>query len=532
MDEPTSLYYKVIEHKMQSIGITSATYFPQFSEIFIPFALHNNSTLTHERIHKYFFCNAYGIIIQNFFQIIQNLKDHIIDRFKDVIDHVIDPNREIEAQILDIDKILSMNMNFVDIFSFYKKTYKKYKILMNSARMVQEGIACYFSCNFQNLSEKDCYYAKKAIAENGFYLISYKKIEQLKQKWDDLFIDILNTIFMVPFYNYDLIGMSLNEFVEISRFIHNPDKRFEFILNCSLKEENQIKSILTNKKDIVRDLKKAKGKDNIYHKFPTEMVDSAFMLKIHSIMGIETPNYKRFMENALIKTKSGEIKEYIDIAPDSYRSLEYIMIEHAAMHKQVEDIFRRLGVRKKPLHYDYVPSLSRDYFLFARAKDNQMWVDRLISTMQEEKDEELLTIESANELIDVDNFYLRTEAICKRWEDRLMTNTFEIWGKPSTLKSLETTLYLNDFIVLQSCSISGDDGYNGPEVIEDVAKIVVAMGGSTGVLLGIAKIIKALKIDVSIDLEKKKIDIKNITSEQAKKLFDDISSKMKEENIV
>ena len=32
MDEPTSLYYKVIEHKMQSIGITSATYFPQFSE--------------------------------------------------------------------------------------------------------------------------------------------------------------------------------------------------------------------------------------------------------------------------------------------------------------------------------------------------------------------------------------------------------------------------------------------------------------------------------------------------------------------
>lgn len=113
-----------------------------------------------------------------------------------------------------------------------------------------------------------------------------------------------------------------------------------------------------------------------------------------------------------------------------------------------------------------------------------------------------------------------------------MTNTFEIWGKPSTLKSLETTLYLNDFIVLQSCSISGDDGYNGPEVIEDVAKIVVAMGGSTGVLLGIAKIIKALKIDVSIDLEKKKIDSKNITSEQAKKLFDDISSKMKEENIV
>ena len=304
------------------------------------------------------------------------------------------------------------------------------------------------------------------------------------------------------------------------------------MLNCSLKEENQIKSILTNKKDIVRDLKKAKGKDNIYHKFPTEMVDSAFMLKIHSIMGIETPNYKRFMENALIKTKSGEIKEYIDVAPDSYRSLEYIMIEHAAMHKQVEDIFRRLGVRKKPLHYDYVPSLSRDYFLFARAKDNQMWVDRLISTMQEEKDEELLTIESANELIDVDNFYLRTEAICKRWEDRLMTNTFEIWGKPSTLKSLETTLYLNDFIVLQSCSISSNDGYNGPEVIEDVAKIVVAMGGSTGVLLGIANIIKALKIDVSIDLEKKKIDIKNITSEQAKKLFDDISSKMKEENIV
>lgn len=59
-----------------------------------------------------------------FFQIIQNLKDHIIDRFKDVIDHVIDPNREIEAQILDIDKILSMNMNFVDIFSFYKKHIK------------------------------------------------------------------------------------------------------------------------------------------------------------------------------------------------------------------------------------------------------------------------------------------------------------------------------------------------------------------------------------------------------------------------
>ena len=85
------------------------------------------------------------------------------------------------------------------------------------------------------------------------------------------------------------------------------------------------------------------------------MVDSAFMLKIHSIMGIETPNYKRFMENALIKTKSGEIKEYIDIAPDSYRSLEYIMIEHAAMHKQVEDIFRRLGVRKKPLHYRLCP---------------------------------------------------------------------------------------------------------------------------------------------------------------------------------
>lgn len=297
---------------------------------------------------------------------------------------------------------------------------------------------------------------KKAIAENRFYLISYKKIEQLKQKWDDLFIDILNTIFMVPFYNYDLIGMSFKEFVEISRFIYNPDKRLEFMLNCSLKEERQIKSILTNKKEIVRDLKRAKGKDNIYHKFPAEMVDNAFMLKIHSIMGIETPNYKRFMENALIKTESGEVKEYIDIAPDSYRSLEYIMIEHAAMHKQAEDIFRRLGVRKKLLHYDYVPSLSRDYFLFARAKDNQMWVDRLISAMQEEKDGELLTIESANELIDVDNFYLRTEAICKRWEDRLMTNTFEIWGNPSTLKPLETILYLNNFIVLQSCSISGD----------------------------------------------------------------------------
>ena len=113
-----------------------------------------------------------------------------------------------------------------------------------------------------------------------------------------------------------------------------------------------------------------------------------------------------------------------------------------------------------------------------------MMVDRFISVMQEEKDEELLTIESANELIDVDNFYLRTEAICKRWEDRLMTNTFEIWGKPSTLKSLETILYLNDFIVLQSCSISGDDGYNSPEVIDAVAKIVVAVGGSTGVFLG------------------------------------------------
>ena len=68
MDEPTSLYYKVIEHKMQSIGITSATYFPQFSEIFIPFALHNNSTLTHERIHKYFFATLTELLFKIFFK--------------------------------------------------------------------------------------------------------------------------------------------------------------------------------------------------------------------------------------------------------------------------------------------------------------------------------------------------------------------------------------------------------------------------------------------------------------------------------
>lgn len=58
------------------------------------------------------------------------------------------------------------------------------------------------------------------------------------------------------------------------------------------------------------------------------------------------------------------------------------------------------------------------------------------------------------------------------------------------------------------------------------------MGSSASAFLGIANIIKASKIDVSIDLENKKIDIKNATYEQAKKLFDDIFSKMNEENNV
>lgn len=520
------LYYNIVEYKMKSIGINSAMYFPQFDQIFIPHDLNTKAVLIHEKMHAHFFCNTYGFIIRDFFQIIQNLKDHIIERLRGAIDNIVDPNNSVESQILDIDEALSMDDNLVDILCFYIKMHKKYKILINNTKIAQEGIACYFSSKAADLSENERNQIIKTINENEFYNRAYKKIEQLEYKWGNCFEDILNVIFMVPYYNYDIVGMRLDEFVDISKFIYCPDQRLEFLLYCSLEEENQIRNILANKNYIVDDLKIKKGEDNIYHKFPSELIEDAYMLNIHKIMHINTPNYKRPFENAYIKMENGELNDLVDTAPDFFRSLEYVKIEHAAMHKQVEDVFRRLGVKNKPLHYDYEPSLSRNYFLYARAKDDHMLVDRLLSIMLERKDEDLLTVESANELIDIDNFYLRAEAICKKWRDRFMTNTFEIWGKPDVLKPLEIMLYLNDFTILQSCNTSSDDGYNSPEIIDIVSKIVVAVGGSTGILLGIAEIIKASKMAISIDLEKKKIDITNASYEQVKELFKNIVEKI------
>lgn len=530
MEEEILYYYKVVEQKMQTIGINSAMYFPQFNQIFIPQDLKIDAVLIHEKIHAYFLYNSYGFIIQDFFKILQNLKDHIIDRFENVIDSIVNLDNSIESQILDIDETLSMNDDYVDIFNFYIKMYKKYKILLNNAKVVQEGVACYFSSKANGISNEERYNIEKTISENNFYFTSYQKIVQLAQKWDDLLMDILQSIFMVPYYNYDLVGKRLDEFVEISKFVYNPDQRLEFMLNCSLAEKEQIKEILVNKNLVVHELKQKCGRDNIYHKFPHEMINSAYMLKIHEIMGIEVPNYRRPYENLYIHMDNDELVEYVDVAPDDYRGIEFIMSEHAAMHEQLKDIFRRLRIEKKPIHYDYMPNSSRDYFLFARAKDDKMLIDRILSIRQKTKNREMLTIESANELIDVEIFYLRANAICRRWEKRLMTNTFEIWGDPNTLKHLENKLYLNDFIILQSCSTSDENGYASPELIDAIGKIIVAVGGPAGILYGIAKVIKAYNMNISIDLKNKKIDVTNATFEQVNELFNNIIEKVKEIN--
>lgn len=50
-----SYYYNIVEYKMNSIGINSAMYFPQFNQIFIPHDLNTKAVLIHEKMHAHFF---------------------------------------------------------------------------------------------------------------------------------------------------------------------------------------------------------------------------------------------------------------------------------------------------------------------------------------------------------------------------------------------------------------------------------------------------------------------------------------------
>lgn len=216
-------------------------------------------TFAHEMVHRMLGEATFGFILTDFNTIIDMLYSHYAYRASQLLEEFLTSKgyitEEQQLEVVDklsyeIDEYFSRDKCLVQFLQFVYSIINKYSTLNRKHIILNEGIATYVSLNidensqlnekfiginFQKINDKNYFKAcqnerKKYIQsldDENPYKIGYNYAEQLYNKFGEL--NLFRTGYWassVPFYNYDLIGASDDEFTALTELIYNPDAKW------------------------------------------------------------------------------------------------------------------------------------------------------------------------------------------------------------------------------------------------------------------------------------------------------------------